>query len=249
MKTFLAIVLIAAVFVPAKLKLESSVAREHMADESLQPALDLSERLGQNAFIAILGGFRSVVADFLFIDAEVAWENTDWPHLLLRLRQVTTLQPHVPMFWDTAGWHMAWNAGTAALRDESKPLALRKRIHAEYIELGRDFLQHGVANNPRSAQLYEALARLYRDKLHDHARAAENFAKAAQLPGAAAYDERFGAYELSQCPGREREAYEKLRELYDRGEKERLPTLIKRLKFLEEKLSIPAEQRVEAVKS
>jgi hypothetical protein len=32
--------------------------------------------------------------------------------------------------------------------------------------------------------------------------------------------------------------------LYNEGEKERLPTLIKRLKFLEEKLSIPQEERV-----
>jgi hypothetical protein len=32
--------------------------------------------------------------------------------------------------------------------------------------------------------------------------------------------------------------------LYDLGEKERLPTLIKRLKFLEEKLNIPPEQRI-----
>jgi len=35
-----------------------------------------------------------------------------------------------------------------------------------------------------------------------------------------------------------------LRALYDEGERERLPTLVKRLKFLESKLNIPADQRV-----
>lgn len=35
-----------------------------------------------------------------------------------------------------------------------------------------------------------------------------------------------------------------LRALYDQGEKERLPTLIKRLKFLEEKLGVPPERRI-----
>jgi hypothetical protein len=35
-----------------------------------------------------------------------------------------------------------------------------------------------------------------------------------------------------------------LRSLYDEGEKERLPTLIKRLKLLEDKLAIPQEQRI-----
>ena len=69
-------------------------------------------------------------------------------------------------------------------------------------------------------------------------------AKAATLPGAPSFDKRFSAYELSYCDGREREAYESLRALYDEGEKERLPTLIKRLKFLEEKLNVPPEQRI-----
>ena len=64
------------------------------------------------------------------------------------------------------------------------------------------------------------------------------------MPGARAYDRRFSAYELSHCEGREREAYERLRQLYDEGEKERLPTLISRLKFLEDKLGIPQEQRI-----
>jgi hypothetical protein len=58
------------------------------------------------------------------------------------------------------------------------------------------------------------------------------------------YDRRFSAYELSYCEGREREAYERLRQLYDEGEKQRLPTLITRLKFLENKLDIPEQQRI-----
>jgi hypothetical protein len=212
----------------------------------LHHAIDLRERVGQTAFIAILGGFRSVVADLLFIDAHFAWERVDWSQLLLRLQQVTMLQPHVTMFWDVAAWHMAWNASTAASNDASLSLAGRKRLQNEYIELGRNFLERGIANNPKNPQLYEALARLYRDKLNDHAWASENFLKASRLPNCAAYDERFAAYELSYCEGREREAYDRLRALYDRGEKERLPTLIARLHLLEEKLSISPAARIPA---
>jgi len=84
---------------------------------------------------------------------------------------------------------------------------------------------------------------LYKEKYKDHERASEYYAKAAAVPGAAPWDRRFSAYELSECEGREREAYKRLRSLYDEGEKERLPTLIKRLKFLEDKLEIPQEQR------
>jgi hypothetical protein len=64
------------------------------------------------------------------------------------------------------------------------------------------------------------------------------------LPGARTYNRRFSAYELSYCEGREREAYQRLRQLYDEGEKERLPTLITRLKFLQTKLNIAPDQRI-----
>src|SRR5438477_68393 len=121
-----------------------------------------------------------------------------------------------------------------------RALSLQHRSAA----VGKDFLERGIKNNPDKPQLYEALARLYRDKFGDHARASEFFAKAAALPGAPSYDKRFSAYELSHCEGREREAYERLRALYEEGEKERLPTLIKRLKFLEDKLNVPPDQRI-----
>ncbi len=92
-------------------------------------------------------------------------------------------------------------------------------------------------NNPDRPQLYEALARLYRDKYNDHEHAAEFFDKAAGLPGAPSYAKRFAAYELSYCEGREKEAYGRLHALYALGESERLPTLIRLLKELEIKLA------------
>ena len=54
----------------------------------------------------------------------------------------------------------------------------------------------------------------------------------------------FAAYELAQCPGREREAYAQLHALYHSGESERVPTLLRRLRELEIKLDIPADQRI-----
>lgn len=231
----------------AKLPAERAISDAHrdLRLRAVDMNLGLREQIGQLGFVAALSGFRSIVADVLFIQAHVAWERTEWGRVLFLFRQVTTLQPRAVLFWDMAAWHMAWNASAAALNDRSQPrLALRVKAQREYFAIGRDFLERGVRNNPERPELYESLARLYRDKYNDHARAAENFARAADLPGAAAYDRRFAAYELSYCEGREREAYEKLRALYDAGEKERLPTLLKRLKFLEETLGIPAEQRI-----
>jgi hypothetical protein len=242
-----AVILSLLLFGIARMPLEHGLSETHrrMHFRAVNFNLDLREQLGQVGFVAALSGFRSLVADALFIEAHVAWERTEWGRVLFLFRQVTTLQPRAILFWDMAAWHMAWNASTAAMNDRNQPrAAFRIKAAREYFALGKDFLERGIANNPERPELYEALARLYRDKYKDHEHASEYFAKAATLPGAHSYARRFAAYELAESPGREREAYEQLRALYDLGEQERLPTLLRLLKELEIKLAIPAEQRV-----
>ena len=250
MTRFVVVLVILLAFGAIKLPIERDL---HAQDRSASGGhrqgvtldLDLREQLGQVGFIAALSGFRSIIADVLFIQANVAWERTEWGRVLLFLRQATTLQPRAVLFWDMAAWHMGWNASVAALNDRSQPrLALRIKAQREYFALAKDFLERGIRNNPEQPQLYETLARLYRDKYNDHERASEFFAKAAALAGALSYDRRFSAYELSYVKGREHEAYERLRQLYEAGENERLPTLIRRLEFLEDKLDISRDQRI-----
>lgn len=232
-----------AVKLPAEHALFTARAQRRLLSTPLD--LSLREQIGQLGFIAAFSGFRSVAADFLFIKAHAAWERTEWSRMLMLFRQVTTLQPRGILFWDIAAWHMAWNASAAALNDPTQPrLALRIKAQREYFDAGRDFLERGIQNNPDRAELYEALARLYRDKYQDHLRAAEYFEKAADKPGAHRYARRFAAYELSYCEGHEREAYERLSRLYSSGPQERLPTLISRLKFLEDRLNVPLHQRI-----
>src|SRR6267143_1509014 len=241
------VLLSVALFGAAKLPVEQTIAaahrRLHFRAVDFDPGL--REQIGQLGFIAGLSGFRALVADVLFVQAHVAWERTEWGRVLLLFRQVTTLQPRSLLFWDMAAWHMAWNASAAALRDSTQPrLALRIKAQREYFQLGKDFLERGIRNNPDRPQLYEALARLYRDKYNEHQHAAEFFHKAAVLPGAPSYAKRFAAYELSRCEGRESEAYDQLHALYAASNSERLPTLIRRLKDLEIKLDIPLNQRI-----
>jgi tetratricopeptide (TPR) repeat protein len=247
MRRAVAVVLGLLLFGAVRVPMEHALTQTHrgLHFRAVDFNLDLREQLGQVGFVAALSGFRSLVADALFLEAHVAWERTEWGRVLLLFRQVTTLQPRAILFWDMAAWHMAWNASTAAMNNPAQPrLALRIKAAREYFQLGRDFLERGIKNNPERPELYEALARLYRDKYEDHQRASEYFAKAANLPNAHRYARRFAAYELAQSAGHEQEAYEELRALYDSGEEERLPTLIRRLKELEIKLDIPRERRV-----
>lgn len=236
-----------ACFGVLRLPIESHLSQLHRSAYFHQArlGLDLRQQVGQLGFLAALSGFRSLVADIVFIQAHVAWERTEWGRVFLLFREATTLQPRSVMFWDMAAWHMAWNASVAALNDTTQPNEyLRRKAQKEYFALGRDFLERGIKNNPDRPELFESLGRLYKDKLGDHAAAARCYERAAALPGAPEYDKRFAAYELSYAPGREHEAYAALRQLYDLGEHERLPTLLTRLKYLEAVLDIPLHERI-----
>lgn len=207
--------------------------------------LGLRQQIGQLAFLAALGGFRAVIADGLWIQAHADWTRTEWGKMLFIFNNVTALQPRNLMFWEVAAWHMAYNASVAAMNDTKVPrMALRLKHQHEYFLIGKDLLERGIANNPDRYNLYQELATLERDKLQDHYAASIQYGKAASFPNSPTYEVRFAAYELSYSPGHELEAYHELVRLYNMGEKEWLPTLFSRLKYLQETLNIPEAQRI-----
>jgi hypothetical protein len=239
---FVILVAFGIVRMPMEARLERKQRELHYHGARL--TLDTRQRLGQMGFVAALSGFRSLVADVLWIEAHSAWQRTEWGRMKVLFDTVTALQPRNLTFWDMAGWHMAYNASVAALKDDKQPReALRLKAEREYWHLGEDFYKRGIENNPDHAFLFEGLARIYREKFKDHYRAHLMFEEASKRPDAMAYTHRFAAYELAAVPGKEKEAYARLKELYDKGEDEHLPTLLKLLEELEEKLNVPAQDR------
>lgn len=242
-------VLLLALFGAAVLPLQALLDREARAAHLRITTLNigLRERIGQAGFLAALSGFRSPLAAMLWIEAHTAWENTEWGRMAGLFETVTTLQPRSLPYWDMSAWHMAWNASIAALQNDKQPSeALRIRAQRAYIQLGKDFLERGILNNPDRYQLHLQLGILLRDKLEDHCAAAAEFLLASQFPDAPPYAARFAGYEMAKCPGREREAYDHLRRLYDKGEAQRLPSLVNLLREMENKLDVPAGIRLES---
>lgn len=228
---------------PFERKLDASQRSAHLRSAAL--SLGLREQIGQLSYVAALSGFRSLVAAILWVQAHTAWEQTAWGRMVALFQSVTTLQPRSLIYWDIAAWHMAWNASIAARENPKEPSEfLRMKAEREYHELGRYFLERGIANNPDSYLLHERLGVLLRDKFGDHSASADAFLKAASFPEAPAYVKRMGAYELAKSPGREREAYDALRRIYLMGESERLPSVITDLGELEKKLDIPPADRL-----
>ena len=244
----IAIVLAALlVFGAVKFPLEKSIHDAHRAAYFHGATLNLTlrEQIGQGAFLAALSGFRGVIADILSLQANEAWQNTQWSRVLFLYSQITTLQPRSTLNWEMGAWYMAFDAAQSALENPKQPReALRIKASREYIRQGRELLERGIQNNPDRYILYNRLGFVLMYKAMDHLAASQAYAKAAEFPDCMGYEIRFAAYELSLVPGKEAEAYALLLKLYNEGKNEHTPKLLARIKTLEEKLNIPMEQRV-----
>jgi len=234
-------------FGAARLPLEIHLAKlqQQAGFHTAKLDLPLRQQLGQSSFVAALSGFRSLVAVILWIQANDSWQKVEWGRMAGQLQNVTTLQPKSTLYWDMSAWHMAWNAAIAAMEDKSQPSeALRRLKQRQYFDIGKKFYEDGLLNNPDSAYLWERYGDLLSQKYEDHAAAFKAYKTAASKPGARPQMKREAAYELAKIPGRERDAYNEMKAIYDLGDKERLPSVIASLKRLEEKLGIPADQRI-----
>lgn len=243
-----------------KVPFEASLRADRPHAAGLGLNLKTRERIGQGLSLALLGGFRALVGDFLWISAHGAWEQGRWFTMKQDFEACLMLQPRAVTFWDMASWHLAWNASHAAFNNPSEPLlAVRLRDQRLWMRAGRELIERGIANNPGNAFLYEKLAWMLHDKFQDACGAADAALTSVKLchDWRRGYLQRLAGYWLEECartnaPTRLRETYEywralwlreysaKPREAWDSIDK----NISRRIQKLEEELSIPDAQRL-----
>ena len=104
----------------------------------------------------LLGGFRGIVADLLWIRAEEYKRDHDWDRLETTVELITKLQPHFLSIWTFQGWNLAYNVSVEWDAPEDK---------YTWIKQGIKFVQEGVAKNRRSPDLIWDTAWFYYHKL------------------------------------------------------------------------------------
>ena len=210
--------------------------------------LGLREQIGQMGFLAALSGFRALVADGLYLHAHALWERTEWGRMKLNFdavdRAPAALHPLLG-----SGRRGTWPSMPASPPTRTRSSRARRcgsRPSANIGSSARTTCSAASPTIPTSPLLYDRLGFLYREKFKDHCKSAEALRPLrASARTRRRTRSRFAAYELAQCPGHEREAYERLLALYREGEDEHLPTLLKWLGTLQEKLNVPAEQKID----
>jgi len=230
---------------PRRLRLDRGVVGEVVGGGI---TADVRQQVGQGLVLALLSGFRAVVADFVWIQAHGDWMAGAFYRMPPKFDLITYLQPKAAVYWDMASWHMAWNFSVAALRRNDLPREIQRLREARrWIAAGEAFARRGVQLNPDRWELYFAWGRVLYYKAEDFCAAAEAFLQADRLAGAPAFVGRMAGHALYRC-GDYRRAYEQWKSLWfaERGARpHQLYSVIeKEIRRLESILNVPSAERV-----
>ena len=215
-----------------------------------QPALRLDAAgAGQGTTLAILGGFRALVADLAWIRMYALWEGRDLPATETLLRVVTTIDPRPVYFWLNAAritaydfpfWRVLAAGGFATV-----PGDVQTRLSHEQARAALRGLETAMRFHPANVELWVERANIELNRLGDPAAAAESYRRAWELPGAPYYVARLRA-EVLRRAGRRAEALEWLVRLHPtlpRGdEAAAADVVLGRIRDLERELGVSPER-------
>lgn len=247
----LTLLVVVATLAAAGVVLGHVAAPAWSAARARQPALRLDSSLtaaGQGVTLALLGGFRALVADATWIRMYALWEKRDLPGTETLLKLVPAIDPRPVYFWLNGARILAydlpvWRIERAGGYDAVSPEA-QERIGREQGQRGVQHLEAAMRFHPASADIWIERANIELNRLRDVTAAAESYRRAWEQPRAPYYAARMHA-ELLRRSGRTREALAWLVQLHPAlpaGEEAGGTVVLGRIRELERALDVPAGQ-------
>lgn len=221
--------------------------------KSHQPELNLTGlegALGQGVIVGVLGGFRAIMADFLWLETYSVWERRERAKLDSMVRLVTSIDPRPVFFWINSARMIAYDVPNWRIREEGGYLAVsegrQKAIDREQAEQAFALIDRALEFHPDDPKLYLEIGQIYLNRLKDPASAAPWFLRASEQPGAPYFAARIYA-ELLRRQGKHAEAYNFLKDLYrrlpDNDPHAQKNIILERIRDLEVLLRIPAAEQ------
>ena len=206
--------------------------------------------LGQGMSVAVLGGYRALTADLLWLETYLAWAAGDLPATQSLIRLVTTVDERPVWFWlngarmiayDLAHWRLARASRAGPLTAEA-----RRRINAEQADAALRLLADARGHHPESAAIAIEMANIELYVRGDVPAAARRYRQAAESPRAPYCAARIYA-ELLKRQGRHADAYAWLRHLHPTlpsDDPEAMSAIVlDRIRELERILEVPEGKR------
>lgn len=108
---------------------------------------------------AIMGGFRGVAADMLWVKGDELFHTGQMYKFLPLARTVVMLDPHFIDAWTVTGWHLAYNMFAEAHKKGDWD------GQVQWFRTGIEWLMRGLQQNPRSTDLVYNIGWTYYDRM------------------------------------------------------------------------------------
>ncbi len=122
----------------------------HLRRESNQGSLYLDPT--ETIPMILLGSFRGVLVDFLWIRGIARFEERKFYELLAINNLIAKLQPQFPSVWIFQAWNMSYNIAHEWESPENK---------WKWIKAGLEFAEKGALKNPTSGDLFFEIGYIY----------------------------------------------------------------------------------------
>lgn len=126
---------------------------EKMAIPAGAPKYDVSSGLGQGVLFGILGGYRSIIADFIWLKAYVFWEREDLLNTISNIELATRLDPGVIAFWNLGGGIIAYDTPHWIIESRPHTELMQRHVREKQAKLALEFLDRGLQAVPDSRRL------------------------------------------------------------------------------------------------
>jgi len=223
----------------------------------LQPELnlaDVEEALGQGMVLGLLGGMRTIIADFVFLRANYYWERRDRTNTEALVALTTSIDPRPLFFWINGARMIGYDVPVWRIKErggfDEVPQVVQDEIFAEQGRRALAMMDRAARFHPDDYRIPLEKGQLYLNKLKDLETAAEYYRQVGEMEDGPYFASRIYA-ELLRRMGRLEEAYAFLKDLH-----RELPppsvepraarnVVLERIRELEDELEIAEHERFE----
>tara|TARA_B100001123_G_scaffold442346_1_gene585700 strand:+ start:476 stop:1318 length:843 start_codon:yes stop_codon:yes gene_type:complete len=207
---------------------------------------NLEEAAGQGLVLGVLGGFRALMADILWLKTMLAWETESLEKTISLIQFTISVDPSPTFFWINGARIMANDMPYWPDSQGKTPEATRKNREA-LAKAAIRLLQKGHAYHPEKPDMIIEIGNVNYNQLRDMEAAAEYYHRAYTKYATTPYYVGRLHAQLLRKLGRNQEAYKFLTGIYPELPDEIIyaqkKVVLKRIRQLEKSLNISPEKR------
>lgn len=129
--------------------------------------LQLDKFLGKGILFGILGGYSSLVSDFIWLKSHMSWQEKDVARCMMDMELAVKIDPSIILFWSVGSSIIAYDMPHWIIDEKARTQTEVKLIKRRQAEVALKFLDEGLSHNLNNVKLLLDKIGIYKNVLGD----------------------------------------------------------------------------------